>query len=85
MSDLATILSITDSDARDAELYALMGIVGPGAYALREPDGRLMVWASEEDSVDDDGARATYRSRGTITDAEWDAITRLAWIDDYEA
>lgn len=84
MSDLTAILTITDRDARDTEIYALLGIDAPGAYALREPDGRLMVWASEADSTDDDGARATYRSRGPITDAEWAEVTRLAWIDEYE-
>lgn len=84
MSDLADLLTITDRDSRDTEIYALLGISAPGAYALREPDGRLMVWASEADSTDDDGARATYRSGDAITDAEWVVITRLAWIDEYE-
>jgi len=84
MSDLTAIITITDRDARDTEMYAILGISAPGAYAMREPDGRLMVWASESDSIDDDGARATYRSSGPIADAEWTEVTRLAWIDEYE-
>ena len=74
----------TDRDDAAATLCQTLSIAGPGAYAMREPDGRCMVWASEADAEDDDGAKATYRSRGPITDAEWLAITRLAWVDEYE-
>jgi hypothetical protein len=81
---IAATLNVTDRDMRDTQIYAILGIRGPGAYALREPDGRLMVWASEADSEGDDGARATYRSRGPITDAEWSVVTRLAWVEEYE-
>jgi hypothetical protein len=81
---IADIIHITDRDLRDAQIYAILGIYGPGAYALREPDGRLMVWASESDSTNDPGVRATYRSRGPITDAEWSVVTMLAWVEEYE-
>jgi len=74
----------TDRDDAAATLCQMLGITGPGAYAMREPDGRCMVWASEVDAQDDDGAKAVYRSRGPITDAAWLAITRLAWVDEYE-
>jgi hypothetical protein len=81
---IADVTHIEDRDLRDTQIYAILGIDGPGAYALREPDGRLMVWASEHDSEGDDGARATYRSRFPITDAEWSVVTMLAWVDEYE-
>ena len=81
---IADIIHITDRDVRDELVYSILGIEGPGAYALREPDGRLMVWASEADSEGDDGARATYRSRLPITDAEWDVVKPLAWVEEYE-
>jgi hypothetical protein len=81
---IADIIHIADRDMRDELIYSILGIDGPGAYALREPDGRLTVWASEHDSEGDDGTRATYRSASPITDAEWHAITRLAWVDEYE-
>ncbi len=83
-----TIQSIIDAhtcrDERDLSIYALLGIDTPGAYALREPDGRLMVWATEDASIDDDGQRATYRSRQPITDAEWAAVAALAWVESAE-
>lgn len=85
---MTTIASILDTeqgwDARDTAIYELLGITSPGAYALREPDGRLMVWASEEDSIDDDGSLATYRSREPITDREWLVVIHRCWIDEYE-
>ena len=85
MSDLSdAILSSTDRDSRDQAIYAVLGIDAPGAYAIREPDGRLMVWASERASENDDGKRATYRSTGPITDEVWSIVTMLAWIDDYQ-
>lgn len=74
-----------ERDARDAQLCDLLSITGPGACALREPDGRVMVWSSSDDSVDDDGARAIYRSRAPISDAAWDAIAQLAWVADAES
>ena len=74
-----------DRDERDTAIYAVLGLTAPGGYALREADGRLMVWACRRDAEDDDGARATYRSRGPISDREWAVITGdLAWIEDYE-
>lgn len=86
MSDLSTaILSHpTDRDLRDEQIYAVLGLTAPGAIAVREADGRLMVWASEQDSEDDDGQAATYRSRQPITDAEWSEIGRLAYIESAE-
>jgi len=72
-------------DVLDREIYATLGLTGPGAYALREADGRLMVWATEADSQDDDGARAVYRSRAPITDAEWAAVSALAYIESAES
>lgn len=86
MTTIATILAtytlegILD-DAGVVAVCAFLGLTEPGGYALREPDGRLMIWASEDDSLDDDGARATYRSRGPITDTEWQAVCCLAWIE----
>lgn len=87
MTTIADIIAThsTDRDARDSDIYDMIGLTGPGAYAIREPDGRLMVWASESDSQDDDGARATYRSRLPIADAEWDVVCSLAWVDEYES
>ena len=70
--------------AAEMTICADLGLTGPGGYAMREPDGRCMVWASEADAEDDDGMRATYRSRGPITTEEWLTVTRLEWIDDYE-
>ena len=81
---IADIIHITDRDRRDALIYSILCLDGPGAFALREPDGRLMVWASEADSLDDPGVRATYRSRLPITDAEWSVVTMLAWVGGYE-
>jgi hypothetical protein len=81
---ISDIIHITDRDLRDTQIYAILGLYGPGAYALREPDGRMMVWASEADSEGDAGARATYRSRRPITDAEWDVVKLLAWVEEYE-
>lgn len=68
-------------DEIDTEIYGVLGLTGPGAVALREPDGRLMVWASERASESDDGRRATYRSRTPITDAEWQTVAALAYIE----
>ena len=81
LSDLVAI----SRDTRESKMCELLQITGPGAYVIREPDGRLMVWASEADSIDDDGQRATYRSTGPITDAEWETVIRMAWVDDYES
>jgi len=75
-------MHITDHDERDCAIYDLLCITGPGAVAIREPDFRLMVWASEEDAEGDDGQKATYRSAGPITDADWSEIASLAWIED---
>lgn len=72
-------------DELDREIYAVLCVTGPGAYALRETDGRLMVWASEADSIDDDGRRATYRSRTPIDDVEWSAVRAMAWIESAES
>ena len=87
MSTIDTIITTTDQtrDDRDAAIYRLLGIDSPGAFAIREPDGRLMVWASESDSLDDDGARATYRSPGAISDAAWSVVQSLALIYDWQA
>jgi hypothetical protein len=68
-------------DQLDTEIYRVLGIDGPGAYALLEPDGRLMVWQTEAASLDDDGQRATYRSRIPLTAMEWHYISKLEWID----
>ena len=72
-------------EARIAELCSMIGITEPGAVAIREPDGRLMVWASERDSENDDGQRACYRSRGPISDALWVEVARLAWVESAES
>jgi hypothetical protein len=87
MSTLDTIIATTyqTRDDRDADIYRLIGIDSPGAYAIREPDGRLMVWASEADSQDDDGSLATYRSHDPISDAAWSVVQSLALIDDSQA
>jgi hypothetical protein len=87
MSTLDTIIATTHRtrDDRDAAIYRLLGIDSPGAYAIREPDGRLMVWASESDSQDDDGARATYRSHDPISNAAWSVVQSLALIDGSQA
>ena len=83
MSTIDTIITTTDQtrDDRDAAIYRLLGIDSPGAFAIREPDGRLMVWASEADSHDDDGARATYRSHDPISNEAWSVVQSLALID----
>ena len=81
----SAIASSSDREIRDDAIYRVLGLVEPGAVAIREPDGRMMVWATEADSEDDDGARATYRSRAPITDAEWSVIQALAWIELSEA
>ena len=73
-----------DRDARDAAIYSMFGLTAPGGAAIREPDGRLMVWATIEDSQDDDGRRAIYRSEKPITEAEWEIVRTLAWIDAFE-
>ena len=80
---IESILSIAN-DARALVLVDILGLTGPGGYALRESDGRVMVWASEADSVDDDGARAIYRSAAPVSAAGWAAIASLAWIGDSE-
>ena len=86
MPTISLILAAHDHrDDTDAAICDLVGLTASGGYAMREPDGRLLVWASEADSQDDDGARATYRSRAPITDAEWQAVCRLAWIDAHGA
>ena len=73
------------NEARIIELCNLLNLNGPGAVAIREPDGRLMVWASERDSEDDAGQRACYRSRGPISDALWVEVARLAWVESSES
>jgi len=73
--------SFFDRDEANALIYELLNIDQPGACAIREPDGRLMVWASTDASRDDDGARACYRSAGTISDAAWRRVRSLAWIE----
>jgi hypothetical protein len=73
------------TDEIDSEIYAALGITGPGAYVIREPDDRLMVWACEADSLDDDGKRAVYRSRIPITDDDWATISALAWVESAES
>jgi hypothetical protein len=78
------LVSAADRPAAELAIYADLGLTGPGAYAMREPDGRVMVWASAALAEDHDGARVTYRSRRPITDAEWLTVTRLAWIDEYD-
>ena len=84
-SDNTTLpMHITDHDDRQRAICALLGITGPGAVAIREPDARLTVWATAKDSLSDDGARATYRSAGSVTDAEWSEVAMLAWIEDAE-
>jgi len=75
-------MHITCHDERASAICDLLCITGPGAVALREPDDRLMVWACEDDSHEDDGSKATYRSPGPITDAEWSEVSGLAWIED---
>ena len=85
-SSIASYVSASAADRPAAEMAvcAELGLTGPGGYAMREPDGRCMVWDREADAEDDDGMRATYRSKGPITYAEWLAVTSLEWIDDYE-
>ncbi len=86
MTTISDIIhSTADRDERDTLLYAALGITAPGASIIREPDGRLMVWASASDAVDDDGARATYRSPAPITDADWSYVCRLAWVEEYDS
>jgi len=87
MNTLTDILSLDlERDETDSMVYDLLCIDEPGAYAIMEPNGRLIVWASEVDAEDDSGAQvqATYRSRHPITDAEWLYITNLAFIENYE-
>lgn len=72
-------------DQADLAAYCIMGITGPGACALREADGRLMIWATEGESVNDDGGNATYRSAVPISDAEWSRVKEMAWIESSES
>lgn len=81
----AIIAAEPNRDARDIDICALIGVSKPGAYAIREPDGRLMVWATEDDSWDDDGTRATYRSREAISDEAWAVVQALAWVEGHRA
>ena len=85
-------LHITDRDERDSAIYSLFGLVAPGGYAILEPDGRLMVWPPQEDSIDDERARTSgwvvfgdreriYRSAEPISDSEWAVVCSLAWIE----
>ena len=82
---LKEAMRTVDRDERDAAICAALGLAGPGGYALREPDGRLMVWQTERDAEGDDGARACYRSHRPITEAEWETVCSLAWIEDWES
>ena len=78
-------LHIENRDERHEAIYSILNITGPGAVAIRDPDGRIMVWESEVDSEDDDGARAVFRSTKTLTDEEWDEVVSLAWVEDLVA
>jgi hypothetical protein len=84
MSLLSNALSITPRDSRDARLCDILGLTAPGGYAMREADGRIMVWANEADSIDDDGARAIFRSARPESAAVWAAVSGLSWIDESE-
>ena len=84
MSLLSSALNISCNDARTAKIISIIGLDAPGGYAIREPDGRIMVWASEKDSVDDAGANAIFRSAYPESNAVWDTIAALAWIDETE-
>jgi len=77
MSTIDTILfnSFFDRDEADALIYELINIDQPGACAIREPDGRLMVWAS----AGEDASR--YHSSEPISDAAWRRVRSLAWIE----
>ena len=81
---LSSALNISCRDDRTAEILSIIGLDAPGGFAIREPDGRIMVWASEKDSVDDDGAKAVFRSAGPESVAVWNTIVALAWIENTE-
>ena len=86
MSPHALLSIVTNTTLPDAEVDpAIRQCLGltpdETAYAIREPDGRVMVWRSEADSVKDDGARAIYRSPTPWTDDAWDALMLCLCID----
>ena len=83
-SPLSSALNISCRDDRTAEILSIIGLDAPGGFAIREPDGRIMVWASEKDSVDDDGAKAVFRSSSPESVAVWNTIVALAWIENTE-
>jgi hypothetical protein len=68
------IASGRDRDERDTAICAVLGLTGPGGFALRATDGSLIVYQTEHSG-------AVYNSRTPITDREWDVVRALAWIE----
>jgi hypothetical protein len=71
-------------DATDILIARKLNLDGPGAFALREAGGRLMVWATIPDSENDDGRKAVYRSTKPITDLMWRRVQLHPWITQWE-
>jgi hypothetical protein len=73
------------TDDVESDIYNLLGIDGPGAYIAQANDGSICVWASESESEDDDGAKATFRSHGPLEQIALARLDKLAWIDCVES